>query len=90
MLVNAVVFNEIGMFDENTFLYYEEPILAEKMLQIGKRMYFDSDVEIVHYEGGSTKRNPKKEKIEMESRIYYMSKYKHVNKIVLFLLKHLL
>lgn len=90
MLVNAAVFNEIGMFDENTFLYYEEPILAEKMLQIGKRMYFDSDVEIVHYEGGSTKRNPKKEKIEMESRIYYMSKYKHENKIVLFLLKHLL
>lgn len=90
MLVNAAVFNEIGMFDENTFLYYEEPILAEKMLQIGKRMYFDSDVEIVHYEGGSTKRNPKKEKIEMESRIYYMGKYKHVNKIVLFLLKHLL
>lgn len=90
MLVNAAVFNEVGMFDENTFLYYEEPILAEKMLQIGKRMYFDSDVEIVHYEGGSTKRNPKKEKIEMESRIYYMSKYKLVNKIVLFLLKHLL
>ena len=90
MLVNAAVFNEIGMFDDNTFLYYEEPILAEKMLQIGKRMYFDSDVEIVHYEGGTTKRNPKKEKIEMKSRIYYMSKYKHVNKIVLFLLKHLL
>lgn len=90
MLVNAAVFNEVRMFDENTFLYYEEPILAEKMLQIEKRMYFDSDVEIVHYEGGSTKRNPKKEKIEMESRIYYMSKYKHINKIVLFLLKHLL
>lgn len=90
MLVNAAVFNEVGMFDENTFLYYEEPILAEKMLQIGKRMYFDSDVEIVHYEGGSTKRNPKKEIIEMESRIYYMSIYKHVNKIVLFLLKYLL
>ena len=90
MLVNATVFNEIGMFDENTFLYYEEPILAEKMAQIGKRMYFDSDVEIVHYEGGSTKRNPKKEKIEMESRIYYMSIYKHVNKVALFILKYLL
>lgn len=90
MLVNATVFNEVGMFDEKTFLYYEEPILAEKMAQIGKRVYFESNVEIVHYEGGSTKRNPKKEKIEMESRIYYMSKYKHVNNIVLFLLKHLL
>ena len=90
MLVNANVFNEVGMFDENTFLYYEEPILAEKLAKAGKAMYFDSDVEVVHYEGGSTKRNKKRENIEMESRIYYLRQYKHTNKIVLFLLKHLL
>ena len=90
MLVDAAVFNKIGMFDENTFLYYEEPILSERLAKVGKSMYFDGDVEIVHYEGGSTKRNRKREKIEMESRIYYMSRYKYVNKIVLFLLKHLL
>ena len=90
MLVDACVFNEIGMFDEHTFLYYEEPILAEKLAKVGKTMYFDSDVEIVHYEGGSTKRNLKREKIEMDSRVYYLREYKHINKIVLFLLKHLL
>lgn len=90
MLVDACVFNEIGMFDEQTFLYYEEPILAEKLAKIGKAMYFDSDVEIVHYEGGSTKRNRKREKIEMDSRVYYLREYKHINKVVLFLLKHLL
>jgi len=90
MLVDACVFNEIGMFDEHTFLYYEEPILAEKLAKVGKAMYFDSDVEVVHYEGGSTKRNRKRENIEMESRIYYLREYKHINRIVLFLLKHLL
>lgn len=90
MLVNAAVFNEVGMFDEHTFLYYEEPILAEKLAKIGKAMYFDSDVDVVHYEGGSTKRNRKREKIEMDSRVYYLREYKHINKIVLFLLKHLL
>lgn len=90
MLTDASVFNEVGMFDEHTFLYYEEAILAEKIASIGKRMYFDSDVKVLHYEGGSTQRNKKKEQIEMESRIYYMSKYKHINKVVLFLLKHLL
>ena len=89
MLVDAHVFNEIGMFDEHTFLYFEEPILAEKLARVGKAMYFDSDVEVVHYEGGSTTRNRKREQIEMESKIYYMRKYKHVNKVVLFLMKHL-
>lgn len=88
MLVDAIVFNKIGMFDEHTFLYYEEAILAEKIALMGKRMYFDSDVKVLHYEGGSTQRS--KKKIEMESRIYYMSKYKHINKVILFLLKHLL
>lgn len=90
ILVEARVFREIGMFDEHTFLYYEEPILAERLAKVGKTMYFDSDVEVVHYEGGSTKRNRKRENIEMESRIYYLREYKHINRIVLFLLKHLL
>lgn len=90
MLVDACVFHEIGMFDEHTFLYYEEPIMAEKLAKVGKAMYFDGDVEVVHYEGGSTKRNRKMENIEMESRIHYLREYKHINRIVLFLLKHLL
>lgn len=89
LLVDAKVFHEIGMFDEHTFLYFEEPILAERLAKVGKAMYFDSDVEIVHYEGGSTTRNRKREHIEMESKIYYMREYKHVNRFVLFLLKHL-
>lgn len=87
MLIDAQVFKEVGMFDENTFLYYEEPILAEKLLLIGKSMYFDSDVEIAHYEGGSTKRNKYSLKIEMNSCIYYMQKYKKVPKGILKLLK---
>ena len=33
-------FMEIDMFDPNTFLYGEEPILAEKLKRIHKRMYF--------------------------------------------------
>lgn len=88
LLVDARAFCQVGMFDENTFLYFEEPILAERMLAIGKRMYFDSDVEIVHYEGGSTKRNKKKEQIENESRFYYFRKYKGVNRMMLLLLKY--
>ena len=87
MMVDTCVFLKIGMFDENTFLYYEEPILAEKLAKIGKHMYFDSDVEIVHYEGGSTKRNKNSLKIEMDSCAYYMKCYKKNPWIILQLLK---
>ena len=87
MLVDALVFKEVGMFDEHTFLYFEESILAEKLISIGKSMYFDSDVKIVHYEGGSTKRNKMKESIETDSRIYYLKCYKNVPQILLWVLK---
>lgn len=87
MLVDASVFCQVGMFDEHTFLYFEEPILAERLLAIGKKMYFYSEVEILHYEGGSTKRNKRRENIENESKYYYFWKYKGVNRVILFLLK---
>lgn len=78
MLVDALAFMNVGMFDEYTFLYFEEPILAERLLKINKRMYFESETKIIHFEGSSTKRNKERDKIEMESRIYYMKKYKNI------------
>lgn len=87
ILVDALTFMNVGMFDEQTFLYFEEAILAEKMSNINKKMYFESRAEIIHFEGGSTIRNKKRNKIEMESCIYYMKKYKKVPWFVLKMLK---
>ncbi|MBE6330762.1 MAG: glycosyltransferase family 2 protein [Bacteroidales bacterium] len=87
MLVDAEAFRRVGMFDEGTFLYFEEPILAEKFRAIGRRMYFDASCSVVHYEGSSTKSNPNRERIENESRMLYFRKYRGVSPIVLWLLK---
>ena len=87
MLVAADAFVQVGMFDEGTFLYFEEPILAEKFKAIGRRMYFDATCSVVHYEGSSTKSNPNRERIENESRTLYFRKYRNEPAIVLWLLK---
>lgn len=47
-------FAAIGGFDDRTFLYAEEPILAEKLGRTGKHMFFNPQVSVIHLEGGST------------------------------------
>ncbi|MDW2056804.1 glycosyltransferase family 2 protein [Vibrio sp. 506] len=46
-------FQEVGFFDERTFLYGEERLLAYKMKQLGKKSYFDSTLSFIHQVGGS-------------------------------------
>ena len=83
MMVEAASFLKVQMFDEATFLYFEEVILSERFLRIGKRVFFDSSVAVVHYEGGSSeKSNVLKHKQEMKSRTHYLKQYKHVNGFV--------
>lgn len=77
-LMKTEDFIKIKGFDPNTFLYYEEPILAERLGQIGKRMYFLSNVEVLHYEGGSSSKVDKKiswNKFLVDSASYYYKEY---------------
>lgn len=76
---DAIAFMDAGMFDEYTFLYYEEVILSERLTKIGKRTYYEPSVAALHYEeGSSTTSNEKKRKTEKISR-----EYKYVNPMVL-------
>lgn len=66
----------IGFFDENTFLYGEEPILGSQVEENGKKMYYTSDTLAVHAhlkskEGTSTFCN----KHWKHSRLYYVKRY---------------
>lgn len=45
---------KIGMFDENTFLYYEEAILSEKIERMGYSISYCPDVSVLHFGGLST------------------------------------
>lgn len=81
-------FVTVGMFDPATFLYAEEPILAERLMKIGKRMYYENSVSILHYEGGTIVKqhgNRKSEYMVMESNCYYYRKYLHYNPLLVWL-----
>lgn len=87
MLADVVRFDKTGGFDETTFLYAEEIILAERCKQNGMKVYCDPEVEIIH-EGGYTVGSLKNKEARnrklrnmFASDIYYYEKYIGVRKI---------
>lgn len=82
-MVRAKDYFDCGMMDPNTFLYYEELILSERMKAIGKYTYYYPDVTVVHEHGTTIKKYNsmlKMEKINFESAKYYYHTYKHTSK----------
>lgn len=77
MFISKELFQRIGWFDPNTFLYYEENILHKKLKREGKKNYLIPDVSCVHLGAQSTSKNPVpflKVK-EAESAQYYINNY---------------
>lgn len=86
LVVDAQKFEEVSMFDENTFLYAEEMILSERLLQKGYKNYFTNDVEIIHEHGQTIKdtfSTLKGMEISFNSNLYYFKKYRKTKKIYL-------
>lgn len=53
MLMEKVIFDLVGGFDEGFFLYYEETDLQKRLYDKGFRHYLLTSSSIVHLEGGS-------------------------------------
>lgn len=79
-MVKTSDFIKCGMFDPHTFLYAEEPILAERMKAIGKGVYYTTDATVVHAHGTTTKKfsKGKSRDWQFESDCYYYRTYCHV------------
>ena len=56
MLIKRKIFEKIGLLDENTFLYWEEPILGAKLKSLALKTIIEPSAEILH-KGGETVRN---------------------------------
>lgn len=87
-LVDAEAFFNCGMMDPNTFLYYEELILSERMKAIGKYTYYYPEVTIIHEHGVTIKKynsRLKMEKLNFESAKYYYHTYKHTSLLEIYL-----
>lgn len=75
-------YKECGMMDENTFLYAEEMILAERMAKIEKKVYYDPEVCVIHFHGATTGKNINYRKLrdlQFESDVYYYRHYLHIS-----------
>lgn len=57
MFVRATDFYEVGGFDTNIFLYYEETDLCIRLAKKGKPAYLVPAAEFIHIHGGSTPRS---------------------------------
>lgn len=89
-IIKRKVLEEIGLFDENTFLYYEEVILAKKLQEKGYRTFVDNHVEIVHALSKSIDKSAKriqKFKYLKQSQFYYEKYINHLNIFKLSILK---
>lgn len=74
-LVRKHIFEKLGGFDENFFLYFEETDFCKRVKETGLSCYINPDSEITHYwEAGKPNTKTSKE-IFQKSRFYYFKKH---------------
>lgn len=84
MMVDLEKMNEVDYMDEHTFLYVEEPILAERLLKKNYRCACCLDAQIIHNHSTTVKSVFAKNKIRKmnnESFRYYLKEYRKFNSI---------
>ncbi len=83
MCAKAVDFWIVNGFDENTFLFCEEMILSKRLDKIGKYMYYNDSVEVIHEHGMTVKSTVgiiRSLKADFDSRYYYTKEYCNAGK----------
>lgn len=82
MMVDLEKMNEVDYFDENTFLYWEEPILAERLLSKGYLCACSVLTSIIHNHSKTVKSTFDINRIisiNNKSFRYYLEKYRQYN-----------
>ena len=89
-MIRTEVLNLIGNFDESTFLFYEENILASKLKNINAKLCVDNTIKVIHNESvtiNKTMASINKYKILKNSQKYFVKYYLHANVFEMFLLR---
>jgi GT2 family glycosyltransferase len=82
MVMQRNLYNEIGGFDENCFMYSDDIDLSYMVLKKGKSNYYLHETTVIHYKGESTIRDGKYMKRFQEAMNFFYKK--HFNKSVIF------
>ena len=81
---------EMGYFDENVFMYYEENIMGVKTRDLGKNIIVANNIDVIHDHAVSIDKSLKRIKkydILKNSQYYFEKTYNHASKGELFLLR---
>lgn len=78
MFFRAKDYYDVGGLDPNYFLYCEEEDICIRMKKRGMKVFFVPEAKIIHFCGGSTKRN-----IEIEKE-FYISLFYFFSKIIIY------
>lgn len=79
MLIDKVKVKNVGMFDENIFLYYDEIDLCKRLRIANQKIYVDKKIKVNHLEAQSSNIGFEFEKCRnwhyMWSKVYFEKKY---------------
>ena len=78
MFFKADILERIGMFDEHTFLFYEENIICKKISDISYNVGFITTDTYIHNHIQHDTRSKQKYRESMKSAYYYLVKYQHI------------
>ena len=82
-MIRAQTIEEIGVFDESFFIWFEEVDYCKRAKEAGWQIWFNSDAEIIHYGGQSFEQKITLEKqlLFFKSAMYYFKKHGLIWKI---------
>ncbi len=76
LLVRSRAFRQVGLFDENIIIYYEDGDWCWRMIKAGWKVVFLPDAEIIHYVGKTREKNLSRDlNIIYQSRYYFFRKH---------------
>jgi len=78
MIISKRIFNGVGGFDENIFLYGEEVELCYRVKKAGFKVFYLPDTKVIHIGQASTKGNIAAITGEYKAVLYFYKKYKNI------------
>lgn len=75
MMISKSLFEKIGGFDEQFFMYFEESDLCFRIGRAGKKILYYPTAKVIHLSGRSTKDKKFIRKVFEESRYKFFKKY---------------
>lgn len=88
--VRKNIFDKVGGFSENFFLYFEDVDLCKKVKKLGEDVWFDPDIKVNHFRGGSSGDDFRMKAYDQSQFIYFLTNRSLVETILLIIFRFFL